>query len=60
MKALLVRQPFASRIVIGEKTIEWRSRPFNWRGPLAICASKSANIEMDNGNTCLWELPLAL
>ena len=42
-------QPFASQIVIGEKTIEWRSKPFNWRGPLVICASKSAIIELDNG-----------
>ena len=49
MKALSVRQPFASQIVIGEKTIEWRSKPFNWRGPLVICASKSAIIELDNG-----------
>ena len=45
MKALSVRQPFASQIVIGEKTIEWRSKPFNWRGPLVICASKSAIID---------------
>ena len=49
MKALSVRRPFASQIVIGEKTIEWRSKPFNWRGPLVICASKSAIIELDNG-----------
>ena len=49
MKALSVRQPFASQIVIGEKTIDWRSKPFNWRGPLVICASKSAIIELDNG-----------
>ena len=25
------------------------SVPFNWRGPLVICASKSAIIELDNG-----------
>lgn len=31
------------------KDIEWRSKPFNWRGPLVICASKSAIIELDNG-----------
>ena len=49
MKALSVRRPFASQIVIGEKTIEWRSKPFIWRGPLVICASKSAIIELDNG-----------
>ena len=52
MKALAVCQPFASQIVIGEKTIEWRSKIFNWRGPLVICASKSAIIELDNGK-CL-------
>ena len=49
MKALSVRRPFASQIVIGEKTIEWRSKPFNWRGQLVICSSKSAIIELDNG-----------
>ena len=58
MKALSVRQPFASQIVIGEKTIEWRSKPFNWRGPLVICASKSAIIEL--GNACQWAWPSAL
>ena len=49
MKALSVRRPFATQILIGVKTIEWRSIPFNWRGPLVICASKSAIIELDIG-----------
>ena len=35
-ESLVSAQPFASQIVIGEKTIEWRSKPFNWRGPLVI------------------------
>lgn len=47
MKTLSVRQPFASQIVIVEN-IEWRSKPFNWRGLLVFCASKSANIELEN------------
>lgn len=50
MKALSVRQPFASQIVIGEKTIEWRSKPFNWqRSSGHLVPRKSAIIELDNG-----------
>jgi len=39
--ALSVKQPFASLIAVGEKTVEWRSRVWNYRGPVVICASKS-------------------
>jgi len=39
MKALAVRQPWASLIVSGAKNIENRSWPTNHRGPLAIYAS---------------------
>lgn len=49
IKALSVRQPFASQIAIGEKSIEWRSKPFNYRGPVVICASKTVIFELDNG-----------
>lgn len=41
MYALSVKQPFASLIAVGEKTVEWRSRVWNYRGPVVICASKS-------------------
>ena len=41
IKALSVRQPFATLIINGDKTIEGRSRPIIYRGPLVICASKS-------------------
>ena len=38
MKALSVRQPFASLIVTGLKTIEWRLWQVKYRGDLLICA----------------------
>jgi len=41
MKALSVRQPWASLIVAGKKTLEVRSRRTNHRGPLVICSSKT-------------------
>lgn len=40
MKALSVRQPWASLIAEGRKTIELRSRRTRYRGPVLICASK--------------------
>lgn len=40
MKALSVRQPWASMIARGEKTIEVRSWPTSYRGRLLICAAK--------------------
>lgn len=41
MKALVVRQPWASLIASGEKTIEVRSWRTDYRGPLLICAAKA-------------------
>ncbi len=38
MKALSIRQPWASLIARGEKTIEVRSWSTSYRGPLLICA----------------------
>lgn len=38
-KAISIRQPHAGRILRCEKTIEVRSWPTNYRGPLLICAS---------------------
>ncbi len=38
-KALSVRQPWASLIACGEKTVECRSWKTAYRGPLVICAS---------------------
>lgn len=39
MRCLSVRQPWASLIADGRKTIELRSRPIRYRGPLVICSS---------------------
>lgn len=40
MKALTLRQPWATLVAIGAKKIETRSWKTNYRGPLAIHASK--------------------
>lgn len=44
MKALVVRQPYASLIAGGWKTIETRTWKTDYRGPLAICAGKKLMI----------------
>ncbi len=41
MKALTICQPYAEMIACGEKTIENRTWPTSYRGPLAIHAGKS-------------------
>jgi activating signal cointegrator 1 len=41
MKALTICQPYAELILLGEKRIENRSWPTNYRGPLVIHAGKS-------------------
>lgn len=54
-KALSVRQPWASLIAEGIKTVEIRSRPWAYRGPLVICATAKPDPDMyaydDAGNT---------
>jgi hypothetical protein len=39
MKALSFRQPWATLIVTGEKTIEWRSWKTDYRGDIVVCSS---------------------
>lgn len=41
MKALVVRQPYASQIIDGTKTIEYRTWQTGYRGPILIVAGKS-------------------
>jgi hypothetical protein len=45
MKALSVKQPWASMIASGEKTIETRTWSTNYRGDLLIVSSKTPKIE---------------
>lgn len=53
MKALSVKQPWASYLVCGVKTIECRSWPTKYRGDLLICSSKGDAIidfeDLDEG-----------
>jgi hypothetical protein len=42
VKALSIRQPWASLIVSGHKTIETRTWPTPYRGDLLICAARNA------------------
>lgn len=48
MKALSVKQPWASLIACGFKTIECRTWKTNYRGPLLICASQG-DFVLDDG-----------
>ena len=41
MKTLSIKQPFASLILEGKKTIETRTWKTDYRGPLLICAGKT-------------------
>ena len=43
-KALSVKQPWASLIASGEKTIETRTWPTSYRGELLICSSAQPRI----------------
>jgi len=45
IKALAVHQPWADRIARGEKTIEVRTWRTQYRGPLAICATKRPAVQ---------------
>jgi hypothetical protein len=58
MKALSVRQPWASQIAQGEKKIEYRSRATKHRGPLLICATVSPKVAgLPNGQAvCIVEV----
>jgi len=44
MKAISLHQPWATWIAEGKKTIETRTWPTRYRGPLLICSSKSPKV----------------
>ena len=44
MKALSVKQPWANMIAAGEKTIETRTWPTDYRGPLLIVSTRDPRI----------------
>jgi hypothetical protein len=45
MKAVSIKQPWASLIALGIKTLEVRAWPTEHRGPLLICSSRRPVIE---------------
>lgn len=46
MKAISIKEPWASLILSGEKTIETRKWATKYRGPLLICVSKLPKSEL--------------
>ena len=48
MKALSIRQPWASLVAFGLKTVECRTWKTSYRGPLLICSSKG-DFELEDG-----------
>ncbi len=54
MKALSVRQPYAGLIVRGEKIIEMRDWWTDYRGPVLICAGRTAEVSFDDPEEQSW------
>jgi hypothetical protein len=60
-KALIINDyegaPFAEWIKTGEKTVETRTRSFNYRGDLVICCGKTNSVGKNAGKAlCIVEL----
>lgn len=47
MKAISIKQPWASLVAAGTKTVECRTWKTHYRGPLLICSSKG-DVEIDD------------
>lgn len=61
MKALTIRQPYASLVWRGEKSVEWRSWSTTHRGDLLICSGASwAGGEYDVPEESLSMFPLGV
>lgn len=45
MKSIMIREPWASKIANGEKTIETRTWKTNHRGKILLCASRNPSGE---------------
>ena len=57
IKALSLKQPWASLIASGKKTLETRTWPTNYRGDLLICSSKKPKGQGPTGVAlCLVEV----
>lgn len=56
IKALTIRQPWALLITCGRKTIETRTWPTKYRGPLLICSSASPTGPFSGQALCIAQL----
>lgn len=56
MKALSIKDPWASMILQGEKTIETRTWKTNYRGELVICVSKKPISPLSGFAVCIVNL----
>ena len=56
MKALTVKNPWATLIAQGKKTIETRTWATNYRGPLLICASTNPSGSNAGHAVCIADL----
>lgn len=56
MKAISLKQPFASLVASGQKTIETRKWKTNYRGDLLICSSQNPKIAPAGYALCVVEL----
>ena len=56
MKAISIKDPWASLIAQGEKTIEVRTWKTSYRGPLLVCVSKNPETENSGKAICIVDL----
>ena len=56
MKALVVKEPWASLIVTGKKKIEYRTWITRYRGPLLICVAKDPPSPNSGHAVCVVDL----
>lgn len=60
MKVLSIRQPWASMIATGHKTIETRKWKTDYRGDLLICSSKKHDGDTDSFHPFLYGRALCI
>lgn len=60
MKALSIKQPWASLVATGVKTVECRTWKTKYRGPLLICSSKGDIAIDDDGDSLVLPGGMAL
>ena len=56
MKALSIKEPWASMIYSGKKTIETRTWQTNYRGKILLCASKKPSTNLSGNAFAIVEL----